>query len=168
MTFYRNQFPQPHRLGRVRRGTTIIEVMGLTGLLLLIGTTSYRSLGTVTRVSKQNQHSRVQRTEVDRLARTIRHDLHGADAVAVVDGTIQIKTNAGEIGFRWDDAQSTLFRSVTANEQVQAVDRFRLHSDMRFSAEVEDASEDQKLLRLNLSLRSLETDPPTWVIEAAL
>ncbi|KAA1258709.1 hypothetical protein LF1_12320 [Rubripirellula obstinata] len=135
-----------------RGGTTIIELVGVLGLLLVIGATSHRSLGNITRASQESQMSRASRLELERLAASIRQDGHSATNVkSESDNLFELSSPQRQVRYQWKTGQPIILRQVIVDGQRKAVDRFQLRVGTTIDTLVSDTETDQKRLSVKLS-----------------
>ena len=135
----------------VRRGTSIIELMGMMGLLMVIGATTYRSLGNITRANQDRQARRSSRLEVERFANAIRQDERISNEVFVSDRAFEFSDQERQVRYRWGDDTSIVFREVLVEETLQAVDRFSFRSGMQIKASLGETTGELKLLSVKIA-----------------
>lgn len=164
---------QSRQFYALRRGTTIIELIGMLGLLMVIGATTHRSLGNITRASREGQMSRAGRMEIERFADTLRQDGGGASSVQADDNLITFDSPQRQVRYRWNEGQPLILREVFVDGDRQAVDRFRLRFGTKVESIVSNAIDDGELLSVKLSNVKLSNgkDPgqlSTFLIEVGI
>ncbi len=153
---------------RQRRGTTIIELMGLIGLLMATAMAAYRSLGTVTRLSHQNQIHRLHRTEIDRLARIFRSDTGNATKVDIQGHVVDLVGDQGDVRYEFRHSDSSLYRTQSTGTQAVSVDRFRMRPGFNMTMEVHEPTEGVDFLRFKIASNSSSGSSAHWIMESAI
>ena len=156
------------RLKHRRHGTTIIELAGLMGLLIILAAATVRSLGSLAQVSADNQTSRVTRNEVDRFARNLRADAAKSDSVANTDDAIVFSRGSQQSRYRWDSASCTMFRDSQTNGETNAGDRFRFRIGTGIQSRVLDGPADSQRLIIEVRQSESQTGRPQFLIEVGV
>jgi hypothetical protein len=155
-------------MNRHRSGTTIIEVIGMIGLLLVIGATSHRSLGNLTRASHENQLCRTHRLEIGRLAKAIRRDGRELASVQTEGNLIVFSNGNRQVRYQWNDQDSVVMRQVLVGGEHHAADRFRFKSGTQVAVDVSELTDQSRLLSVEMRDRKGSPDLPKFRIEVEL
>ena len=139
-----------------RCGTTIIELMGMMGLLIVISTATYRSLGNITRANQDRQSGRSSRLEVERFSQTIRQDKKTSDDVSTNDRGFELSSENRLVRYRWSDDTPIVFREIFVGETRQAVDRFTFRAGTRVKTTLGETTDDRKLLSVEVKANEQE------------
>lgn len=140
-----------HFLKANRRGVSIIELVGTMGLLLVIGATTHRLLGNVTRASQESRMSRAGRLELERLAASVRQDGRSATSVKLGNEMILLRSSNQQVRYQWKQGQPIILRQVLVDDKPAAVDRFKLRVGTTINASVFQKDSDQVRLSVQLS-----------------
>lgn len=151
-----------------RRGTTMIEMAGLLGLLIIIAAATVQSLSSLAFVSTDNQSSRSNRAEIDRFAVTLRKDAAKSDEVSSKNNEIVFSLDQQQVRYRWDPKQFTMFRQIQDGDNVQASERFRFSEETQVSSRVVQERDDSRRLSIQLRRSGSQPNRPKFLIEVGL
>ncbi|TWT51200.1 hypothetical protein Pla22_39770 [Rubripirellula amarantea] len=144
------------RCSQKRRGSSLIEVISVLGLLMFIASSTFQLISSFTLVSKQHQESRSGRSSIARLADSIRSDIRGCESFNVNDSTLVIKRDETEVKYRFVPEKQRIDRTQIERDQKSA-DQFLIHRDVT-AAMSKEAN--------RFSLKLSENDQTHWTVEA--
>jgi YD repeat-containing protein len=143
-----------------RNATTLIEVVGTLGLLLLLAVSAASILGAITDVGLRDSRARQGRASVERLADMFRRDVHDAQNITLTEDRwpIDLSTENGAIRYEWDELGRSIRRRVSREDVRLGVDQFQLTAGCDPRVSVSDEL-------VTVLLNPGQTTSP-WIIEA--